>query len=177
MRGKRQKGLSHNETHGTSPRMRGKHDDLVDGAPIIRNIPAYAGKTRRDFQRLRRQPEHPRVCGENVRSVQVGQTGAGTSPRMRGKRADFSGDPVIWRNIPAYAGKTWIPIFSRAFAAEHPRVCGENFLRGRPLVCPVGTSPRMRGKLTGSVPAPRATRNIPAYAGKTQAAPSCSHPH
>ena len=86
---------------------------------------------------------------------------------MRGKLKNFMLFSLIFRNIPAYAGKTqqhhWPPLWCR----EHPRVCGENA-----FWCPRrrlgrGTSPRMRGK---RLRRPRACvwrRNIPAYAGKT----------
>ena len=51
-------------------------------------------------------------------------------------------------NIPAYAGKTDIADGGRHDTAEHPRVCGENLVAiGFPRVG-IGTSPRMRGKLT-----------------------------
>ena len=92
---------------------------------------------------------------------------AGTSPRMRGKplRGGVIGD---WSgNIPAYAGKTnWIlPI--RESPAEHPRVCGENGFWQFPKNRPRGTSPRMRGKPTGTKIYAHPPGNIPAYAGKT----------
>ena len=52
-------------TRGTSPRMRGKPPSKrIDGAEI-RNIPAYAGKTRSHVSDWCFSREHPRVCGEN----------------------------------------------------------------------------------------------------------------
>ena len=111
---------------GTSPRMRGKHFLIVDPCAGDGNIPAYAGKT------LQLQPdqvileEHPHVCGENSRRPAPCGTFIGTSPRMRGKRFTASGPGCGGGNIPAYAGKTFMPIFAKKFSQEHPRVCGEN---------------------------------------------------
>ena len=50
---------------GTSPRMRGKRWKGDSRPLVLRNIPAYAGKT--DFPGGSHRPkqEHPRVCGEN----------------------------------------------------------------------------------------------------------------
>ena len=70
---------------GTSPRMRGK----PDASPVLvgeeRNIPAYAGKTTKALSISICRPEHPRVCGENLKAVAMVPFPAGTSPRMRGK--------------------------------------------------------------------------------------------
>ena len=86
---------------------------------------------------------------------------------MRGKRIDLA----IWstsdRNIPAYAGKTYVKEAEENKPAEHPRVCGENERLEELPKEMVGTSPRMRGKRgRHSALTPR-VRNIPAYAGKT----------
>ena len=91
---------------GTSPRMRGKLAPLRAAAKRSRNIPAYAGKTRQWQSPHQPNPEHPRVCGENLGSDRCWSASEGTSPRMRGKHLPqllFSG---TCRNIPAYAGKT-----------------------------------------------------------------------
>ena len=50
--------------------------------------------------------EHPRVCGENIFLIFGGLDLGGTSPRMRGKRANLLRFDCEQRNIPAYAGKT-----------------------------------------------------------------------
>ena len=70
---------------GTSPRMRGKPAALVQLQTAKRNIPAYAGKTRRINVIWPSLTEHPRVCGENIAKYTELNTPKGTSPRMRGK--------------------------------------------------------------------------------------------
>ena len=70
---------------GTSPRMRGKHNNFYSGHKPRRNIPAYAGKTRRHYSQDPLGAEHPRVCGENKRQGLPRSAPPGTSPRMRGK--------------------------------------------------------------------------------------------
>ena len=132
--------------NGTSPRMRGKRSTELPERGQTRNIPAYAGKTVRWLSGNPRQPEHPRVCGENSPAALICTIWLGTSPRMRGKR-DWPDQ--FWcrvRNIPAYAGKTLAnkPIY--VLVSEHPRVCGENTWEQRSFHEPLGTSPRMRGK-------------------------------
>ena len=149
--------------------MRGKLPKRLETLRVLRNIPAYAGKTDGLRGPRQDQKEHPRVCGENpVDQVSV-FLDQGTSPRMRGKPCGLLCCLSHHRNIPAYAGKTGVLGSLGAVTGEHPRVCGENrkVFEGEDFYS--GTSPRMRGKRVwlGHVRMPR--RNIPAYAGKTSA--------
>ena len=127
--------------------MRGKHEFCRTVGALLRNIPAYAGKTK-------------------VRAVFACQA-LGTSPRMRGKLEVCTPSAKDSGNIPAYAGKTLRNSRSAPQYAEHPRVCGENQQRARLYLNLGGTSPRMRGKPTVASMVSRPKRNIPAYAGKT----------
>ncbi len=45
--------------------MRGKLVDFDFTGALVRDIPAYAGKTKGQFLLAIRPAEHPRVCGEN----------------------------------------------------------------------------------------------------------------
>ena len=90
---------------------------------------------------------------------------------MRGKRIRYSNMDARNGNIPAYAGKTKTPWSLLTLTWEHPRVCGENVWPEAKNMLNKGTSPRMRGKPTGLTGSINRTRNIPAYAGKTIAAP------
>ena len=71
---------------GTSPRMRGKPQQLLEQHSYFRNIPAYAGKTGGNDLDRQIFEEHPRVCGENLELAGAQAWVIGTSPRMRGKR-------------------------------------------------------------------------------------------
>ena len=153
---------------GTSPRMRGK--PFAWSARIFgeRNIPAYAGKTRYANICWLTPKEHPRVCGENSSQLRLPNPQRGTSPRMRGKLAEVKNAMTGGRNIPAYAGKTTCCSAVTSMPAEHPRVCGENMVVLNVQTVGNGTSPRMRGKRSDQVKGQHLSRNIPAYAGKTE---------
>ena len=72
-------------TPGSPPRMRGKGNPLF--APLFQLgiTPAYAGKSCPGPASGRPLKDHPRVCGEKLRSfISVFQIG-GSPPRMRGK--------------------------------------------------------------------------------------------
>ena len=92
---------------GTSPRTRGKLDRLAESVAANRNIPAYAGKTTCQSSDFTTVKEHPRVRGENSAENCRKKSLGGTSPRTRGKRYGAPDAFTTFRNIPAYAGKTY----------------------------------------------------------------------
>ena len=173
---------------GSSPRMRGKHEDNAMQADGLRLIPAHAGKTVftgtiTDTSRLipahagktkswgnppTPSKAHPRACGENTTHGGISCGGMGSSPRMRGKPAP----DVAWlpgsRLIPAHAGKTTRPRPRHLPRQAHPRACGENRPIRRLTPRTSGSSPRMRGKPVLVDYVQDARRLIPAHAGKTR---------
>ena len=86
--------------------MRGKLFVLSYYIIIARITPAYAGKTLNRQHRRKGLPDHPRVCGENVRAALRNAANA--------------------RITPAYAGKTEMDDYTLTRKTDHPRVCGEN---------------------------------------------------
>ena len=152
---------------GTSPRARGKPQADTAQVTTARNIPACAGKTGCGGRGQSGPKEHPRVRGENSKKQSVPPPCFGTSPRARGKLAEFEEIPTADRNIPACAGKTGMVTPNRVVRPEHPRVRGENMVA--PPMGPLhgGTSPRARGKRRAATTVPGAGGNIPACAGKT----------
>ena len=91
---------------GSSPRMRGtlRRMRRVFFLPGI--IPAYAGNTWCRWAVARCPWDHPRVCGEHPHFSVVNNGGAGSSPRMRGTRAERARQIQRRGIIPAYAGNT-----------------------------------------------------------------------
>ena len=152
---------------GSSPRVRGKHDDLAAGLDPSGLIPACAGKTEPTTTRFSSGSAHPRVCGENQAALHGAQAVGGSSPRVRGKpssRARSAHDSGL---IPACAGKTWRRMAGICNLAAHPRVCGENANGTQWQGIADGSSPRVRGK-RGDGPAVLVEAGlIPACAGKT----------
>ena len=92
----------------------------------------------------------------------------GSSPRVRGKQGRLVGADRERGLIPACAGKTTASRSSSSTATAHPRVCGENPLRGAAQSCGHGSSPRVRGKPRDVDRAPQPPRLILACAGKTR---------
>ena len=80
---------------------------------------------------------------------------------------------VIDRSIPAWAGKPEWRSASPSSLSVHPRVGGETRVHLIQSKTMEGPSPRGRGNLACSVPAPGEKGSIPAWAGKpsTQTAP------
>ena len=151
---------------GSPPRMRGKASAL-DVLPLPCGItPAYAGKSSEDTRRSGTNGDHPRVCGE--KSFENGVKGyfEGSPPRMRGKAVDCPFSLPLVGITPAYAGKSVHRSGLHRTEGDHPRVCGEKIYPLLAIASPLGSPPRVRGKVC-DLTIIRVHHGItPAYAGK-----------
>ena len=152
---------------GSSPRVRGKPLPLDAGGLRFRLIPACAGKTGARPRAPANAGAHPRVCGENVFDIEDTWEQAGSSPRVRGKRATRPRTAWCGALIPACAGKTLTVIEWSGAHEAHPRVCGENLILPDDLGRVKGSSPRVRGKRHLVLDLDADLGLIPACAGKT----------
>ena len=113
-------------TSGSPPRVRGKPITTRQRSRPRGITPACAGKTRAWHTGRATKRDHPRVCGENPRSIIGLAIGLGSPPRVRGKP-----DALLMKGgmdgiTPACAGKTHALAPLPAGLPDHPRVCGEN---------------------------------------------------
>ena len=92
----------------------------------------------------------------------------GSPPRVRGKQCAALRLKGCERITPACAGKTLYLRLGRTRSSDHPRVCGENGLRGGWNKWNNGSPPRVRGKQLQVVEHREILRITPACAGKTQ---------
>ncbi|OZG59022.1 hypothetical protein BTIS_0175 [Bifidobacterium tissieri] len=174
-------------TGGSSPRVRGKLGRYRLARVGLRIIPACAGQTGPWWRRPWRGPDHPRVCGANVRLSLACSSRSGSSPRVRGKPATIAVAAVpggssprvrgkhhraarprrAVRIIPACAGQTVRGTGIDHQRQDHPRVCGANDAPGTRRHAEEGSSPRVRGKLLSQPLPVLRDRIIPACAGQT----------
>ena len=85
--------------------MRGKVSRYAEKYHFYRITPAYAGKSRRRYAFQISIRDHPRLCGEKFRFLEISPAHEGSPPPMRGK-VYMSGITYKDRRItPAYAGK------------------------------------------------------------------------
>ena len=136
---------------------------------MLRNIPAYAGRTTSPGCKSEIMRKHPRIRGENAAAAQRSRTALETSPHTRGEPVLSGEADELSRNIPAYAGRTGCPKNPARLRQKHPRIRGENtpqHLAGGRIT---ETSPHTRGEHRRSVFMRARQGNIPAYAGRTDA--------
>ena len=155
------------EVWGSSPRMRGTQSRC---RPCMRRtgiIPAYAGNTRPALARRSIARDHPRICGEHSRGLRRMTVARGSSPHMRGTLHKRDYRFPRWRIIPAYAGNTSALSPSGNRYRDHPRICGEHCRNVVALSTSMGSSPHMRGTLSGFHRPFPVGGIIPAYAGNT----------
>ena len=148
--------------------MRGTRRRTSASVPARRIIPAYAGNTELLLRRHHWCRDHPRVCGEHLAMTSVACERTGSSPRMRGTRADRIDLIHAIGIIPAYAGNTSVKPSTRTAKRDHPRVCGEHVYCPPPVAGTRGSSPRMRGTHIIVARCGCWRGIIPAYAGNTE---------
>ena len=130
---------------GSSPRMRGSLACTISRGFCTGIIPAHAGLTALAASTPDLTRDHPRACGAHKKRPKMTKKMMGSSPRMRGSRADddLRADDV--GIIPAHAGLTeCIQVYLTA-TRDHPRACGAHSYSNAWSGIRPGSSPRMRG--------------------------------
>ena len=89
---------------------------------------------------------HPRSRGENQIDSKAGNRDPGSSPLTRGKRLITLTPVLLFRLIPAHAGKTEDVVGVHAAPWAHPRSRGENDPASNETMAFPGSSPLTRGK-------------------------------
>ena len=153
---------------GSSPRMRRARLPLVHLGPSQRIIPADAGSTSPSTASPPCPADHPRGCGEHRFLYVLLTVSRGSSPRMRGARAERGGYRPADGIIPADAGSTMSILMPLTPVQDHPRGCGEHVDRIVGQREFEGSSPRMREAHRNSRSSSSTSRIIPADAGSTQ---------
>ena len=89
--------------------------------------------------------DHPRVCGEQFNTLQIGYNIRGSPPRVRGTVPPQRPAPVVGGITPACAGNSLSKSKGRIETEDHPRVCGEQLTRRNMTGSAMGSPPRVRG--------------------------------
>ena len=131
---------------GLSPRGRGKPPRPAHAPESRRSIPAWAGETKSKGVRHRLHQVYPRVGGGNPFCGRRRRSGAGLSPRGRGKLPAWIPARCRLWSIPAWAGETLSAIAVMTWWTVYPRVGGGNQETGNLPGPDHGLSPRGRGK-------------------------------
>ncbi len=169
MRGEgRGRGDGQDHHRGSSPHARGGRFRASAGAPVVRLIPACAGRATCPYRDGLRSWAHPRMRGEGEPPGGVGGGGLGSSPHARGGRGACKRWSSSEGLIPACAGRAALPIPQGGRMAAHPRMRGEGSLRSRPANTTWGSSPHARGgRQSGRAPG-HSPGLIPACAGRAR---------
>ena len=141
---------------GSPPPMRGKAISVYGARAVLRITPAYAGKRVKPVSYYTDITDHPRLCGEKQRRLQMCNARLGSPPPMR--------------------GKVWALSRSAPTTKDHPRLCGEKTPKDVCLKRAKGSPPPMRGKAYICPLKSYRQRITPAYAGKSPSPASTSTP-
>ena len=165
--GKRQRGSGSGCTGWDHPRMCGEKSMIVPHTLTrLGSPPLVRGKVRPAFVADANAMDHPRMCGEKLPGSLLLSRIPGSPPHVRGKAGrgqHHRPEPGI---TPACAGKSGLRLWHTERNGDHPRVCGEKPASASVKAVPVGSPPRMRGKVFLHGQAGLSQRITPAYAGK-----------
>ncbi len=131
---------------------------------ILRITPAHAGSIRHRYCQRGQWQDHPRACGEHIEKFCKPSQG-GSPPRMRGALSANLDIYACPRITPAHAGSIFANLYVCEIGGDHPRACGEHFVRNLLIGHPLGSPPRMRGAFLVSILESRICRITPAHAG------------
>ena len=152
---------------GSPPRGRGKGPGIQDIVTFRRITPAWAGKS----DRRRPSPpggwDHPRVGGEKLFLVLLGEQRVGSPPRGRGKAVSRTSWRAACGITPAWAGKSSPAGLQCWCRGDHPRVGGEKAVTQTVSKGQVGSPPRGRGKVGAAIMKYTVSGITPAWAGKS----------
>ena len=173
---------------GSSPHVRGTLQRAAGTVQFVGIIPACAGNTMHCRRIRLGDGDHPRMCGEHSTSVICVDEFAGSSPHVRGTHSSITCSRIACRGssphvrgtrsmatpvvqtigiIPACAGNTNTNTRTTSSPKDHPRMCGEHWRCRRFLVRRWGSSPHVRGTLSGDIEEVGERGIIPACAGNT----------
>ena len=108
--------------------------------------PAYAGKSHRGRHQVRRNRDHPRMCGEKASAPAAPPQWQGSPPHVRGKGLVRSCSKWPKGITPACAGKSWTAPAAASGCWDHPRMCGEKQMLSMEKDRFSGSPPHVRGK-------------------------------
>ena len=111
--------------------MRGKAERKYRETGKERITPAYAGKSFALSMIALGVWDHPRLCGEKVKSLVQQHSGTGSPPPMRGKDLFLESEFPRGRITPAYAGKSSLHALILLSLLGSPPP-----MRGKVLPCP-----------------------------------------
>ena len=158
----------------SSPLARGRH--LFQGLAIIciSLIPACAGQTPPYYGMRTYIPSHPRLRGADVGLSTPQVDDYLSSPLARGRPICGRDRHAVEPLIPACAGQTSRMVDAKRLLDSHPRLRGADIPHGAVEIPLPLSSPLARGRRDPEPPRSSLSSLIPACAGQTPAAATCS---
>ena len=151
---------------GLSPHVRGNLRRRDGGEQLVGSIPACTGKPRPSGGGRKALRVYPRMYGETLGDLALGNAEKGLSPHVRGNRHGTPLGRQRLGSIPACTGKPSGRWFPHQEAQVYPRMYGETWQQGEVMTGAVGLSPHVRGNRMLTADRLLRMGSIPACTGK-----------
>ncbi len=167
---------------GSPPRVWGRRLGQKRTRPRDRFTPTRVGKTRHHARRHGWGSVHPHACGEDPPHKAPAPAGAGSPPRVWGRRGHQSGHRGAGWFTPTRVGKTALAPTRTRRTTVHPHACGEDVTKRLCSPEPAGSPPRVWGRRRWDDGCEHFRRFTPTRVGKTSRIgrpypPMSVHPH
>jgi len=117
----------HRQLDGSPPHVRGTDEHMFPGELYTRITPACAGNSPADRTPVPLTEDHPRMCGEQLLSMNTMMELMGSPPHVRGTENDVYVRKISRGITPACAGNRKLKKRCQTSPEDHPRMCGEQF--------------------------------------------------
>ena len=135
--------------------------------PGGRFTPTCVGTTRSGRRAGTGPSVHPHVCGDDCRGSRCLRQRIGSPPRVWGRPSLTAVGENACRFTPTCVGTTGVMVDAKSRTPVHPHVCGDDSPAKRMVLRPVGSPPRVWGRLTLEAHVFAAGRFTPTCVGTT----------
>ena len=115
--------------------------------PGGRFTPTCVGTTRSGRRAGTGPSVHPHVCGDDCRGSRCLRQRIGSPPRVWGRPSLTAVGENACRFTPTCVGTTGVMVDAKSRTPVHPHVCGDDSPSKRMVLRPVGSPPRVWGRL------------------------------
>jgi len=130
---------------GSPPHSRGAPTRTAPVVDIDGITLAFAGSTTGARRGSFSTPDHPRIRGEHLRTVNTSLIRNGSPPHSRGALSPDPARPPLLGITPAFAGSTLIRVSELHSCRDHPRIRGEHGYATATSPLGPGSPPHSRG--------------------------------
>ena len=150
---------------GSSPRVWGQVDFVLNGQYFRRIIPTRMGTRKKSLEDAGKDRDHPHAYGDKKCFLLILSTRTGSSPRVWGQVRKYTTKSCAQGIIPTRMGTRILRLRSAFLDGDHPHAYGDKISAVANAALKSGSSPRVWGQVEHSPASEGLFRIIPTRMG------------